>query len=781
MDLFDKAYSYTQAEDVMKAGLYPYFRMNQAAVDTTVIMDGRKIVMVGSNNYLGLTSHPEVKAAAIAAVEKYGTGCTGSRFLNGTIDLHVELEERLAKFMKKEAALVFTTGFTTNQGVISTLVGKNDIVISDRTNHASIMDGCRLAFGKLLKFRHNDMEDLERLLINIRDKQVGKLIVVDGVFSMEGDLADLKRIVPLAKKYGARLMVDEAHGLGVCGAGGRGACEELGVLGDVDLVMGTFSKSFASLGGFIAGEAKVISFLKHNARAFIFQASPPPAAVAAALAALTILEREPERRERLWENVRYMLAGVRALGFRTYNTESAIIPILVGDDLKTFQFAKRLEEEGVYVNPVVSPAVPQGAACLRTSYTATHKREELDFVLGKLKQVGTELGLIGPNAPGAPVEVAPVKAEGQRRRSVKGETDAARFLQLPWTLHAQDRNWVPPLVSDVETVFNRERNVFYRHGEAQAFLARRGSEVVGRIVAAVDRRANTHHQEHAGMFGFLEADPDYGVTAALLDAAKAWLGDRGVKVMRGPMAFSQLDGLGCLVEGFDAPPAIMMPYNPPYVPEYLERYGLAKGKDLFAYQLDMRAAHPDRILKLAEHTQNKLDVKVRHLSLTRFRRDMSAIMEIVNDAYGQGFGFTPLAPGELNYFMRKLQPVLVPELVNFVLVDGEPAAFSLILPNYNEVLKRFTGPLGMTDMLKFYWYSKQIKTLRFALLAVRRAHQHKGLETLLYQESLSQAKELGYTSAELSWVAEDNSALNQAVASIGAKRTKTYRVYELNI
>ncbi len=781
MDLFDKAYNYHDAEDVMKLGLYPYFRMNQAAVDTTVLMDGKRTVMVGSNNYLGLTSHPEVKAAAIAAVEKYGTGCTGSRFLNGTIDLHVELEERLAKFMKKEAALVYTTGFTTNQGVISTLVGKNDIVISDRTNHASIMDGCRLAFGKLLKFRHNDMEDLERLLINIRDKQVGKLIVVDGVFSMEGDLADLRHIVPLAKKYGCRLMVDEAHGLGVCGAGGRGACEELGVLDDVDLVMGTFSKSFASLGGFIAGEAKVISFLKHNSRAFIFQAAPPPSAVATALAALTILEREPERRARLWENVRYMLQGIRGLGFRTYHTESAIIPILVGDDLKTFQFAKRLEEEGVYVNPVVSPAVPPGAACLRTSYTATHKREELDFVLGKLSLVGTELGLIGPNAPGAPVEVTPVKAEGKRRKPARTESDAARFLQLPWTLYAQDRHWVPPLVSDVETLFRRERNVFQRYLVAQAFLARRGSEVVGRIVAAVDSRANERHGEQAGSFGFFEADRDYGVTAALLDAARAWLSDRGARVMRGPMGLSQMDGLGCLVEGFDAPPAIMMPYNPPYYPEHLERYGLHKGRDLYAYELEVRAAHPDRIEKLAEHTQHKLDVRVRRLSLTRFKRDMTAIMEILNDAYGEGYGFTPLAPGELNYFMRKLQPVLVPELVNFVLVDGEPAGFSLILPNYNEVLKRFSGPLGMTDMLKFYWRSKQIKTLRFALLAVRRKHQHKGLETLLYQESLRQAKALGYHSAELSWVAEGETALNEAVVSIGGRRSKVYRVYELNL
>jgi 8-amino-7-oxononanoate synthase len=392
MDLFEKTYNIPSAFNdptlALKHGLYPYFKTNETAVDTTTIMNGIKTVMIGSNNYLGLTTHPKVKEAAIKAIEKYGTGCTGSRLLNGTIDLHIELEARLAKFMKKEDCLVFTTGFTTNQGVISTLVGKHDVVICDRTNHASILDGCKLSYGRLVKFRHNDMEDLEEHLINLKDKNVGKLIVVDGVFSMEGDLADLKHIVPLAKKYGCRLMVDEAHGLGVLGKRGRGACEELGVLGDVDLVMGTFSKSFASLGGFIAGEAKVISFLKHNSRAFIFQAAPPPSAVAAVLACMDILEKEPERLTKLRENVAYMLKAVRAMGFRTWNTESAVIPIIIGDDLKTFQFSKMLEEEGVYVNPVVSPAVPKGLASVRTSYTATHKREELDFALEKLKKVG---------------------------------------------------------------------------------------------------------------------------------------------------------------------------------------------------------------------------------------------------------------------------------------------------------------------------------------------------------------------------------------------------------
>jgi 8-amino-7-oxononanoate synthase len=770
MDLFEKAYNYHDAEDVMKAGLYPYFRVNETAVDTTTIMNGRKTVMIGSNNYLGLTSHPEVKEAAMKAIEKYGTSCTGSRFLNGTIDLHIELEEKLARFFKKEDALVYTTGFTTNLGVISTIVGKNDVVISDRTNHASIMDGCRLAFGKLLKFRHNDMEDLERLLINLKEKNVGKLIVVDGVFSMEGDVADLKHIVPLAKKYGCRLMVDEAHGLGVLGKTGIGASEELGVLDKVDMIMATFSKSFASLGGVIAGDAKVISFLKHNSRAFIFQAAPPPATMAAVLKSLEIMQREPWRLTKLRENVAYMLKEVRAMGFRTWNTESAIIPIVIGDDLKTFQCAKMLSEEGVYVNPVVSPAVPPGWAALRTSYTATHSREELDFALEKLKKVGTALGLIGPNAPGAPVDVRPVAV-----------ADQGEFLKLPWKIYAHDRNWVPPVITDVETIFDRAENIFYGHGEAQAFLAKRGSEIAGRIVAAIDHRANRYHNERAGFFGFLEVDQDYGAMAALLDAAKQWLQERDIKVMRGPMAFSQLDGLGCLVEGFDLAPAIMMPYNPSYYPEFLEKYGFEKMKDLYAYWMDGRKPLSDRLRKLAEHTRRKEDVVIRHLRMSRFRKEMNTVMEILNDAGQQELGFTPLGASDLKYFSAKLKPVIEKELVNFVEVNGRPVAFSLILPDYNEVLKRFNGRIGIAEMLKFYIYSKKIKSLRFTLLGVRKAFQRRGLETLLYLESFRAAQERGYTGGELSWIPEDGRMLNKAIVDNGGKRTKTYRVYQLKL
>lgn len=393
MDLFDKCSKFTEANALMEMGIYPYFTPLQSQQDTRVTIHGRQLVMIGSNNYLGLTVHPKVKEASIRAVQKYGTSCSGSRFLNGTLDIHEELEGRLARFMKREDALVFSTGFQTNLGSISALIGKDDAVITDKTDHASIIDGCRLSYGQTFRFKHNDMKDLEKALIGTNNHG-GKLVVVDGVFSMEGDIAPLPEILRLCRHYGARMMVDDAHSIGILGEHGRGTTEHFHVEDQVDLVMGTFSKSFASLGGFVVGSRAVVQFVKHHARALIFSASMSPASVAATLASLDIIEQEPERRERLWKNTRKMKGGFTALGFDTGASQTPVIPIIIGDDIKTFQFWKELFNEGVYVNPVVSPAVSPGRALLRTSYMATHTDEELDFVLHAFETVGKRLGLI---------------------------------------------------------------------------------------------------------------------------------------------------------------------------------------------------------------------------------------------------------------------------------------------------------------------------------------------------------------------------------------------------
>jgi 8-amino-7-oxononanoate synthase len=393
VDIFQKCYDFHEVERIKSAGIYPYFRIISSAQDPVVVMDGHEIVMLGSNNYLGLTNHPEVKRAAQEAIAKYGTGCAGSRFLNGTLDIHVELEERLAAFMKRPAAVAFSTGFQVNLGAISCLVERGDVVYLDKLDHACIIDGARLGFGTVVKFDHNDMEDLENRL-KLRDPKRGGLIVVDGVFSMEGDVVNLGKLAELATRHDCRLMVDDAHAIGVLGEHGRGTAEQFGVEDQVDLVMGTFSKSLASVGGFVAGEERVINWIKHRARALIFSAAPPPASVAAVLKAVEIIEREPERRHRLWENTHFMLDGLRGLGFNTGCSASPVIPVIVGDDHLAFSMAHRLQEEGVFVNPVISPAVPPERAMLRTSYMATHAREHLSRALDAFAKVGREVGLI---------------------------------------------------------------------------------------------------------------------------------------------------------------------------------------------------------------------------------------------------------------------------------------------------------------------------------------------------------------------------------------------------
>ena len=393
MDVFQKCFDFKDAEYVRGLGLYPYFRMISSGQDPVVTMNGTTVIMLGSNNYLGLTNHPEIKAAAAAALAAYGTGTAGSRFLNGTLDIHVELEERLAAFMKREAALTFSTGFQVNLGVISSLIDRKDTVVLDNLDHACILDGARLSFGRVLKYTHNDMASLEERLRSI-DSGRGSLIVVDGVFSMEGDLSDLPRIVELAKRYHARVMVDDAHGVGVMGEHGRGTAEHFGLEDDVDLVMGTFSKSLAAVGGFVAGTRPVIDWVKHHARSLIFSAAPPPASVASVIKAVEIIEREPERRARLWDNTRYMKRELESLGYDTGASASPVIPLLVGEDMTAFRMTVRLQEEGVFVNPVITPAVPPDRAMIRTSYMATHTRDHLDRALAAIAKVGRELGVI---------------------------------------------------------------------------------------------------------------------------------------------------------------------------------------------------------------------------------------------------------------------------------------------------------------------------------------------------------------------------------------------------
>ena len=391
--LFDKCRNFTRAREIQAAGLYPYFKPISRSEDTVVVIEGKERIMMGSNNYLGLTHHPEVLAAARSALERYGSGCTGSRFLNGTLDLHEQLESELAEFFGKETCLVFSTGYQANLGVISGLVGRGDVVFLDKLDHASIVDGAKMSHGETVRFNHGDLVGLERKLQRVPEG-TGTMVIVDGVYSMEGDIADLPNLLKVTQRYGAALAVDDAHSVGVLGPNGDGTAAHFGVVDELDLIVGTFSKSLASIGGFAAGSENVIHYLKHHSRPLIFTAALPPSNTAGVLAALHVMQREPERRDALWFNTRRLQDGLRSLGFEIGPTETPIVPVLIGPLEKTFVFWRKLFDAGVFTNPVVPPAVPPSQCRLRTSLMATHTPEQIDRALGTFATIGKELGVI---------------------------------------------------------------------------------------------------------------------------------------------------------------------------------------------------------------------------------------------------------------------------------------------------------------------------------------------------------------------------------------------------
>ena len=396
VDLFQKCYDFKRADEVKAAGFYPYFHAIEANEGPVVQIEGRKIIMAGSNNYLGLTAHPKVKEAARKAVEKYGTGCSGSRYLTGTLDLHNELERRLALFMNKESCLLFSTGYQTAQGIIPTLVQRGEYLVTDKDNHACIVAGYMMAkglFAEIVRYKHNDMEDLERVISRLPHHDP-KLVVTDGVCSTTGEIVNLPDLVTISKKYNARILVDDAHAIGVIGKGGRGTASHFNLEDQTDLTMGTFSKTFASLGGFVVAEERIINYLKHHSPALIFSASPTPASVAAALAALDILEQEPQRIQKLIRNAAKMREGFKNLGFKVIEGQSAVVPVIVGDDMIAFQFWRKLFDAGVFVNAFISPGVPQGMQMMRTSYMATHEDEHLDRILEIFQKTGKDLGIL---------------------------------------------------------------------------------------------------------------------------------------------------------------------------------------------------------------------------------------------------------------------------------------------------------------------------------------------------------------------------------------------------
>jgi len=809
VDLFQKCYDFTRADDVKEAGYYPYFRAIEENEGPVVQIEGRKIIMAGSNNYLGLTADPRVKEAAIHAVERYGTGCSGSRYLTGTVRLHEELEAEMADFFQKEACLLFSTGYQTAQGVIPTLCQRGDYVISDRDNHACIVAGNLMAkgmYGEVVRYGHNDMNDLERRLSKL-PVDAPKLIVTDGVFSTSGEIVDLPKIIELAGIYNARVMVDDAHAAGVIGEGGRGTASHFNLVKETDMTMGTFSKTFASLGGFFVGEERVINYVKHNSPALIFSASPTPASVAAALAALRILREEPNRMQRLIDNADYMRDNFKKLGFKIIEGITGIVPVIIGDDIKTFVFWRKLFDAGVFVNAFISPGVMPGLQMMRTSFMATHEKEHLDRILELFQEIGEELGVLDEEETLAAdadqtraaneVEAAAKKLEPLRTsgtvkiHKVDGRKDKLRFIRLPWDLHENEANWVPPLEMDRMRLIDEAKNPFYKHATHQLFIAEDGGKTVGRIAAIVNHRHNEIYKDKVGFIGFFDCINDQLVANTLFTAAEDFLRSRGMTHVRGPISPSINDEIGLLVEGFEHPPAMMMPYNPAYYQSLFENAGYGKEKDLLAWRITQSKSLTPKLQRVTDILKERSKVHIRHIDMKNFDREVALIKDLYNRGWEENWGAVPMTDDEITMLATELKQVIDPQYILFAekrngSATPETIGFSLVVPDINQAFmagkKIPKGAMNLpTAISNLMTKKKQIDTLRIILLGVMPEYRGRGIDALLYREIMERSSKAGIKYGEASWVLEDNMMMSRAAQMMNGEAYKRYRIFSKSL
>jgi 8-amino-7-oxononanoate synthase len=808
VDLFQKCYDFTRADEVKEAGYYPYFRAIEENEGPVVQIEGRRVIMAGSNNYLGLTADPRVKEAAIHAIERYGTGCSGSRYLTGTVRLHEQMEHEMADYFEKEACLLFSTGYQTAQGVIPTLCQRGEYVVSDRDNHACIVAGNLMSkgmFGEVVRYGHNDMKDLERRISKL-PLEAAKLIVTDGVFSTSGELVELPRLIEIAKQYNARVMVDDAHSTGVLGQGGRGTASHFNLVKETDLIMGTFSKTFASLGGFVVGEERVINFIKHTSPALIFSASPTPASVAAALTSLRILREEPERISKLHANAAYMRTGFKNLGFKIIEGETGIIPVIIGDDIKTFVFWRKLFDRGVFVNAFISPGVMPGWQMMRTSVMSSHEQHHLDEILHHFQEIGEELGVLDEDDTHT-VDAAQTRAAAQEEinevaaqleplrtsetvtvREVNDRKDKLRFVRMVWDLYGEAYpNWVPPLEMDRMRLIDEKNNPFYKNAKLKLFIAEESGRTVGRIAAIVNQRHNEIYQDDLGFIGFFDAINDQLVANALFTEAENWLREQGMKRVRGPVSPSINDEVGVLVEGFEYPPALMMPYNPNYYPQLFEAAGFHKAKDLLAWRIDQAKSMTDKIVRVTDALRQRSKVQIRSIDMHRFDQEVALIKDLYNRGWEENWASIPMTNEEIDMLAKELKQIIDPDYILFAEAEingtRQPIGFSLVVPDINQAFLAGTripkGTFNLPTAIKNLMSNKKaIDTLRIILLGVMPEYRGRGIDAMLYREIMERSKKKGIKFGEASWVLEDNVMMSRAAQLMQGTPYKRYRVYE---
>lgn len=784
-DLFAKTKPvWAYEEDFKKKGFYNYRRQllsssrNRVVIFDEITGKEREMIMMGSNNYLGLTTHPKVVKAAEDSIEKYGVGAGSVSLFAGTYDLHRQLEVKLAKLKGCEDAVVFPTGYSTNVGCLSALIREKDLAVLDRLAHASVIDGCMMSGGTLRTFRHSDVNSLRQVLERNRDKFEGKIILVDGVYSMDGDIVPLPEVVSIAKEYGARILVDDAHATGVIGEMGRGTTNYFKLEGKVDLVVGTLSKAIGQLGGFVASSKEVVSFLRLFARSYFFSTSLPPVVVAAAIAAVDVMEDERAIHQNLWKNIKYFKENLKYLGFNIGNSESAIIPIIVGEELLLRKAGKRIHEEGIYINPVPYPAVPRNQTRFRASVMATHTREDLDKTLEVMEKVGREFDIIKK-----PISTQIVKSRPHIVKELSSKIEIEKSVRFSWKVYKNYPAWVPYfLIKDQVKLISCDY-FYFRKVNSKRFVVEENGEIVGTVSSFVDHYFNRYHNKNVGFIGFFEALPDREEAVQhLFDKAIEFLKLEGCQEVWGPVnGIFGLFGGGLLSSGFEKTPSFLQIYTPPYYQDYFTRAGFKAIKRLLHYSVDFTLPkNLSRIRSVSKRFLTK-NVHIRPIDKSRWEEEVRFVLRIFNEAFVHLWGNVPFDYDEFMEFVKEFKGIIVPDFWLIAEVDGEPVGFVGGFPQYAPIFKDLNGEIRPLKLLKLPMRLRSIKEGAVILLGVLDKYRSRGIGSALAGRVCEVMFEKGYMKNTPTWILEDNKDSRRVVEWLGGKVDLHWTMYGKNL
>lgn len=781
-DLFKKTEVFWQYKlDMESKGYIRYRRPLASPSAHRVIVDddftGKKkeMIMMGSNNYLGLTAHPAVMKIAKEKIDQYGAGAGSVPLLAGTFDIHRELEVKLAELKGSEDAIIFPSGYVTNLGCIQALVKNEDLAVIDRLAHASIIDGCMLSSGSFRTFKHSDVRSLESVLKRNTDNFKGKIVIVDGVYSMDGDIAPLRQITETAHRYGAKVMVDEAHATGVIGDRGKGTPSHFKMKpGEVDIVMGTLSKSLGGIGGFIASTKEVVNYLRYYTRSFFFSTNFPPSVAASVLAGIEVMQSDKSLHENLWRNVKYMKENLKSLGFQTGQTESAIIPVLIGDELTQKKMSRRFHEEGIYVNAIPHPAVPKGQERFRFSVMATHTCEDLDRSLEVTEKLGREFGIIGrPVAPGAP------EPERYSVREITSKEDIEKSVRLSWKVYKDYPAWVPYFLIKDQVKLISNDYFYFRKVYGKRFVAEENGEIVATVSAFIDNYYNRYHDTSAGFLGFFEALPEKEeAVGLLLRKAEEFLTGEGCREVVGPVnGVFGLFGGGLLSSNYGKIPSFLQVYTQPYYHNYFTNAGLMPVKKLLHYTIDLKS--PDNVKAIMKYSRESLppDVKIRQINKSDWENEVRNVVRIFNNSLAQLWGNVPFDTDEFLEFAEEFKSLISPEYWLIAESGGKAVGFIGGFPQYASIFRGLDGELKPHKLLTVPLKMRAIKEGVLMIMGLTDEYKGKRIGTVLLSRVCDAMIGNGYEKVAGTWVLEDNLGSRRIVENLGGKVDLHWEMY----